>query len=234
MLKSFFIALCLSPFIATGIMASSKSDPLLWGVDVGRLEIREAKGDNELYLDAKTWLGTNFHKAVVKTEIERVHGVTESAEWQILYSQPIAIYWDLQIGVRQDFKPNPSRTWAVLSAEGLAPAFIDTELSLFMGEGGRTALRLDAQYEIPLTQKITFVSEVELNISGQNDEKVGVGSGLSETELSLFLNYEVSRKLQPYVGIHWTRKVGETADYAKAEGEDTNNAVFVIGLSAWY
>ncbi|ORU94707.1 MAG: hypothetical protein A6F70_09740 [Cycloclasticus sp. symbiont of Bathymodiolus heckerae] len=238
MLKRFVVALLLSLFATSWAYAGSKDDPLLWSVDVDRLEIRDVNGDvngdNALYLNAKTWLGTDLHKVVVKTEMERVHGVTDEAEWQVLYSLPIATYWDFQVGLRQDFKPNPSRTWGVLSIEGLAPGFIDTELSVFIGESGRTEYRVEAKYEMPITQKVTLVSEIELNLSGKNDEEAGVGSGLSETELSFLLNYEINRKLLPYVGVHWTRKFGKTADYARAENEDRNEAVLVIGLSAWF
>jgi len=233
-IKRLIVCLIASLLFSAWAYASSKDDPLLWMVDINRLEVRDVKGDNGLYLGAEAWLGTSLHKVVVKTKAERVSGLTEESEWQLLYSRPIATYWGVQVGLRQDFKPDPARTWGVLTVEGLAPYFIETELSLFVGENGRAAFRLEGKYELPITQKLTLLSEAEVNLLGQNDEVVGAGSGLSETELSLLLSYEVNRKIQPYVGFHWTRKFGKTSRYAREENEDSNDAVFVIGLSAWF
>lgn len=38
----------------------------------------------------------------------------------------------------------------------------------------------------------------------------------------------------PYIGIKWGKKFGTTADLAIAEGEDTSETMFVVGISAWY
>ena len=122
----------------------------------------------------------------------------------------------------------------MLSIDGLAPGFIDLETSLFVGESGRTALRLEVEHEIALSQKWTLRPEVEVYLTGQNDESMGVGSGVSEIEASLLLSYEVHQQFSPYVGINWTKSFGKTADYAREEGEDVSETVFVVGLSTWF
>jgi copper resistance protein B len=34
--------------------------------------------------------------------------------------------------------------------------------------------------------------------------------------------------------VDWSQKFGNTADFARAEGEDTQETQFVIGLRAWF
>ena len=68
----------------------------------------------------------------------------------------------------------------------------------------------------------------------KNDEKVGTGSGLSDTQLGLRLRYEFIREFAPYIGVNWNKKYGNTADYAEEEGEDTDDVQFVVGIRAWF
>jgi copper resistance protein B len=44
----------------------------------------------------------------------------------------------------------------------------------------------------------------------------------------------LTREFAPYIGVNWTRKFGRTADYADAEGEDTNDVQAVVGIRAWF
>jgi len=153
---------------------------------------------------------------------------------QFLYSKAIARYWDFQLGVRHDFKPSPSRSWATIGFKGLAPYFFDIDAAAFIGESGRTALRFEAEYELLLTQRLILTPEIELNIYGQNDPDVGIGAGLSDLEVGLRLRYEIRREFAPYIGINWSRLFGNTADFAKIAGEDTSEAQLVIGFRAWF
>ena len=63
---------------------------------------------------------------------------------------------------------------------------------------------------------------------------MGVGSGLSDIEASIRLGYEIKREVMPYIGFNWGKKFGKTADLAIADGEDTSESMFVVGISAWY
>jgi copper resistance protein B len=44
------------------------------------------------------------------------------------------------------------------------------------------------------------------------------------------LRYEIRREFAPYVGFSWSRKLGETADLAEAEGEEIDVASVVVGF----
>jgi copper resistance protein B len=34
--------------------------------------------------------------------------------------------------------------------------------------------------------------------------------------------------------VNWTKKFGNTADFAREEGEDTDDVQFVAGIRAWF
>ena len=85
-----------------------------------------------------------------------------------------------------------------------------------------------------LTQQWVLSPEIEVNLHGKNDEEREIGSGLSSIEAGLRLRYEIKREFAPYIGINWEKKFGNTADYAREEGEDTSDAQFVIGVRAWF
>lgn len=235
-LKHFSAAVLSVPLLfgSAFTVAGAADDPLLFQVFVDEFEIRDADGDDPLIWDAQGWIGRDLEKLWIKTEGERTDGETEEAELQALYSQAVAPYWDFQLGLRKDFEPTPDRSWAVIGFQGLAPYFFEVDTALFIGESGRTALRLEAEYELMFTQKLILTPEFEVNFYGKNDEEIGVGSGLSDLELGLRLRYEIRREFAPYIGVNWSKKYGNTADFARAEGSDVSDSQFVLGIRAWF
>ena len=225
-------AVCLS--VANDARADMEDDPLLLTVLLDQIETRDVGGADTLSWDVQGWLGKDLRKIWFKSDGERSASRTEEAELQFLYSKAIARYWDFQLGVRQDFKPSPSRSWAVIGLKGLAPYFFDIDAAAFIGESGRVALRFEAEYEILLTQRLILTPEIEINLYGQNDPEVGTGSGLSDLEAGLRLRYEFRREFAPYVGVNWTRLFGNTSDFARIAGQNTSEAQLVIGLRAWF
>ena len=101
---------------------------------------------------------------------------------------------------------------------------------VYVGDEGRTALRLDAEYELLLTQRLILQPKIEIDFYGKSDAARGVGSGLSHASVALRLRYEIRREFAPYVGIEWGRKFGATADYAQAAGEETKETRLVAGV----
>ncbi len=234
-MKKHLLLLFSALIIPTFSFAGGKTDdPLLTMLNVNQLEIRTADGDNPLVWDAEGWIGKDLHKLWIKTDGEYVDSKVEEAELQLLYSRAVAPFWDLQLGWRRDIRPTPNRDWLAFGLRGLAPYFFDIDTALFIGDNGRTAARLQAEYEVMLTQRLVLAPEIELNLYGKNDPAVGIGSGLSDIEAGLRLRYEVRREFAPYIGVNWTRLYGQTADYARAEGADVDDVQFVFGIRAWF
>jgi copper resistance protein B len=180
------------------------------------------------------WWGGDLNRLVVKTEGEGAgHGV-EAAEIQALYSRAVGRYTDLQVGVRHDLEPGPSKTYAVLGFETLMPYWVEAEGAVFLSQDGDLRARLEASWDLRLTQRLVLQPQAELGLSAQDIPEIGIGSGATSLELGLRLRYEVRREFAPYVGVTWERELGGTADLARAMGEDVQATRFVIGLRAWF
>ena len=214
--------------------AASADDPLLLMGVLDQFEWRDTVGDSTLSWEGQGWLGKDLRKLWFKTEGERSGGRIEEAELQFLYSKAIARYWDFQIGVRHDFEPSPSRTWLAIGVQGLAPYFFETDIAFFVGDYGRTALRIESEYELLLTQRLILTPDFEVNFYGSDDPITGIGSGLAEIEIGLRLRYEIRREFAPYIGVNWSRVFGNTADFARINGEVISDAQLVVGLRAWF
>jgi copper resistance protein B len=229
-------SLLLQNFIAFALSAHGEDDPLLTKVTIDQLEIRKADEDELGVLAAKIWTGYDLNKLWIKSELERVDGETEENELQLLYGRAVAPYWDFQVGVRRDFETeqSPAQNWAVFGFQGIAPYFFEVDTSLFIGESGQSALRLEAEYEFMLTQRWVLTPEIEANLYGQTDTVRQVGAGLSDVELGLRLRYEITRQLAPYIGYSWQHKFGKSGDFAEANGESDSHGEWVLGLSFWF
>ena len=153
-----------------------EDDPILTKV-MGEVEIRGVDGTNPRVWNIDAWVGKDLEKLWIKSEGEMVNGKTTESELQLLYSKAIDPYWDIQYGIKKDFKPTPSRTWGVVAIKGLAPYLVEVDGSIFIGESGRTAIRLDAEYEYMFSQKLVLSPELEVNIFGKDDEATSTGKG---------------------------------------------------------
>lgn len=108
------------------------------------------------------------------------------------------------------------------------------DADLFIGESAQVNARLDDEYEYMLTQRLILSPELEVNLYSKNDAEMGIGCGLSDVEPALRLRYEIRREFAPYIGVNWIRKFGQTADFAKADGEGTSDVQFVAGIRVWF
>ena len=113
---------------------------------------------------------------------------------------------------------------------GLAPYFFDVEAVFYLGEGGRTALRFAADYDLLLTQRLILQPKAELNAYGKDDPARGLMSGLSDIDIGLRLRYEFRREIAPYIGVSWASALGETSDLQRANGEDPSQWRILAGL----
>ncbi|PWQ92904.1 copper resistance protein B [Leucothrix pacifica] len=209
-------------------------DPFLTMTRVKALELgRNEAGTNTLTLEADAWLGYDLHKLWIKTDLEMSGGKLEEGQLQALYSRGISPYWDVQAGVRKDFKP-VGREWAVVGMRGIAPYFFDIDASFAVGKGGQTNARFNAEYELMLTQKAVLAPELDLSFYGKDDAEVGVGSGLSQAKVGLRLGYQIKREFTPYIGVRWSKQFGNTADFTRAEGGDISDTQLVLGIEAWF
>ena len=205
-------------------------DPFNHALLFDQFEVNDTAAGTKVRWDASAWAGHSFERLAIRTEGNQTAGNTEHAELQLLWAHTVTRWWDLVTGVREDFAPDPSRGWAAFGVQGIAPYRFDIEATAFVGDGGDSAARVKAQYELLITQRWILQPRVELNWYGQEDPVRGLGPGLSSSEIALRLRYEIRREVAPYVGVVRETKHGGTADFARAVGEDSDDTRLVAGI----
>ncbi len=199
-----------------------------------RLEAWDADPGTRQAWEAQGWVGTDMHRLWLRSEGERVDGRTESADVEVLYGRPIAPWWDLIAGVRHDIAPGRDQNFAVIGVIGMAPYKFEVEATAYVGESGQTAARIEAEYELLLTNRLILQPVIEAQWHGKDDASRGIGSGLGKVETGLRLRYEVTRKFAPYIGIVHERSFGGTADVVRDEGEAARDTRVVVGMRTWF
>lgn len=180
--------------------------------------------------DGEGWFGGDVNRLTVKTEGEgKFRGGTDSAELQALYSRAIGPYFDLQAGIRHDFKPTPTRTYATIGFEGLAPYMFEVEGAVFVSPQGDVLARIEGYYDQRVTQRLILQPRIEFNLSAQDMPVRRLGSGLTDAELGLRLRYEIARRFAPYIGVSYRAKTGRTATFARMDGTVPTSTDFVVG-----
>jgi copper resistance protein B len=199
-----------------------------------RFEAVRSDGNTSVAYDLQAWYGRTYDRVVLKAEGEYDDGRFEEASTELLWGHAVATFWDTQLGVRHDGGEGPNRTWLAFGVQGLAPYWFELDATGYIGEGGRTALNLEAEYELLLTQKWILQPRIEADFHGKDDRERGIGSGLSEIAAGVRLRYEIRREFAPYLGVEWAGTFGDTKDLARAAGEDASETRLVAGLRFWF
>jgi copper resistance protein B len=194
--------------------------------------------------DAQFWYGGDINKLWLKTKGEgEFDGELEHAEVQALWSRAIDPWFDMQLGVRHDFRAGPQtshqaaaeqRTHAVLGVHGLAPYWFEVEGMLFLSTKGELTARFEAEYDLRITQRLVLQPALELDFSFQDIPEIGVGAGLSTAELGTRLRYEIEPNFAPYIGVQYERSLGNTARFARSAGREVGGWKFLAGIRTWF
>lgn len=203
-------------------------------------QLEYALGDADAWQwDAQAWIGGDYNRLWLKTEGE--HGATGDnggeAEVQALYSRLVSPFWEFQTGIRYDRvygEDDASRVHAVIGLEGLAPYWFEMAPALFISQKGVMSVRVSAEYDVLLTQRLILQPSIEANVSARTDREVGIGEGLNDLKIGLRLRYEIRREFAPYVGLEWKRAYGGAADIAHGKGEKAEDAAWVAGVRVWF
>jgi copper resistance protein B len=199
------------------------------------LEGRWNGSNTEFRWEGQGWVGTDYDKLWIKSEgTLQSDGLVEDGQQQFLYDRAITTYFDLQGGLRSDIDSRPTRNWAAFGIQGLAPYFFDLEVTGFVSGEGHLAAKLEASYDLLITQRLILQPQVELNIYSKADPVRLVGAGFSDIDTGLRLRYELSRKFAPYLGVVYEGKFGQTANFARQAGESTGDVRFVFGVRLWF
>jgi copper resistance protein B len=226
---------------AIAIPASSQAQEtnlIFYGVQMEELEYRQGdQSENLLVWDGDAFIGTDELKLrwLGKGEYDADGDVLETMENRLVIQKPISDFFDFKAGVRLDSPEGADRWFGVFGVTGLAPQWIEIDADLFISETGDVSARLDAEYELLITNRLILTPSGEIDVALSDDREIGVASGLNSIELGLRLSYDVvDRTFSPYIGVVFERKFGRTADFARDEGEDPSALFAVIGAKLMF
>ena len=225
------------------VMAASRKQLLVENGDVrttavliDTLEAGFGDGEKGYSWNAQGWTGGDINRFWWKTEGEGAFdGKLHDAEVQALYSRAVAPFWDVQAGVRQDFRPDgDDTTHLTVGVQGVAPYWFEMSAAAFLSTEGDLTARAEAEYDQRITQKWILQPAIEVAFSASDIPELEIGSGLTSVTAGLRLRYEIRKEFAPYVGVRWSRSFGDTADYARARGDDVDATRLVVGIKAWF
>ena len=207
---------------------------------VDRLEATIGDGAEGYAWDAQFWYGGDIDKLWLKTEGEGEFGEEiEGVELQGLWSHAIDPFFDLQAGVRQDINSGADRTHLVLGVQGLAPYWFEVDGAVFLSTEGEITARVEAEYDLRITQHLILQPALELDFSLQDVPELRLGSGITTAEIGARLRYELFPRtapavIAPYIGVEYERAFGRTEDFRLAAGEDTDGFRILLGVRTWF
>lgn len=218
----------------TDLHAHMQHDPLTAMLLAEQFEWQGGSGEDALKWDATGWAGYSMNRLWLRTEGEKPSGQSGEVVNELFYGRPVAAWWDLLVGVRNDAGVGPARNYAAVGVIGLAPQWFHIEATAYLGEGGQTGLRLQADYDWLLTNQWVLAARLEAHGWSEGDERAGIGDGLSQATLGLRLGYQIRPEITPYAGVEWDRLFGDTKDFARADGDDSRDTRFVAGVRFWF
>jgi copper resistance protein B len=227
------------PAGAQGIGLKQLKEMMAWGtgslVLFDKLEYAPEAEGRPLSLDLIGWYGGAYNRLWFRAEGEQLTALSAGeGEAQLSYGRLVTPYWDALAGVRVDRRwgdESGTRAHLAVGVVGLAPMRFEVSPTLFLSQDGDLSGRLEAEYQVLITQRLVVEPELEVNAALQEVPEWGVGKGLNDMGLGLRLRYEIRREFAPYVGYAWTRRFGGTADLA---GGAVSEGALVAGFRTWF
>jgi copper resistance protein B len=199
------------------------------------MEYVAARGADGYAWDISGKVGGPVHRLYLASIGEGTFGGSlDYLEMQAFYSRRLSEMWDLQAGLRYDFRPIPNRAWLALGVQGSTDV-LNVGAYAFLSHRGELAARFYGLYDIPLPGRFVLQPSAELNFFGEDVPQLGLGRGLSYGEAGLRLRYVVHEdRFTPYIGVEYARSFGRTARFAREAGEDHAGFVFLVGVRSWF
>lgn len=207
--------------------------PLFW-FQADRTEMQVRDGADGYLWDVQGYYGGTTSRFWFKSEGEGSFGErVDDAEFQALYAKAVAPFFDVQAGIRQDVA-GLDTTYAVIGIQGLAPYMFEVDGALFLSHRGDLTARIEAELDQRINQSLILQPRAEINLAAQDVPQLGIGAGIDTAELGVRLRYEFTREFAPYIGVEQSWRIGDSADFARAAGEDPSVTNFVVGVRFWF
>lgn len=185
--------------------------------------------DGTFTVEADGWYGGDQSRLWLRADAAH-DGEASEGSLEIYYGENIVEFWDALIGVRFDDDESGGVSHLAASLVGLAPQFIETEVSLYLSDDGDVSLRYAPTFEVPVTQRLIAELEGEADLYFSDAPERLIGAGLASAELSVSLRYELTRRFAPMVKFVQDWSFGETRDLRRDAGEETSSDSIMFGV----
>jgi len=233
---TFIRKIACSALIAVSVISlpiSANAEELIYGFQAEEVEYRAGENGEDLFVwEVDALVGSDELKLRLESSAEFDLDAKnfEDLSNQITLQTPISDFWDFKGGFRADTPDGSNRWYGVVGITGLAPQWIEVDADLYFSNKGDLSVSFDAEYELLITNYLILTPSAQIEAAFSSDEEVGVGSGINSAEIGLRLSYDIlDRVISPYVGVVYERKFGQTANFARDEGEETSSWQAVIG-----
>lgn len=211
-------------------VTTAAAEPLIYGIQIEQAEYRVGSPTDAFAWDFDALIGTDELKFVWRSEGEYafLEDQYESLENQFRLQTPVSEFFDAVIGLKLDTPSRKDRLQGVVGLHGLAEQFIEVDADLFIGE--HPSIRLEAEYEMLVTNRFIVTPSIEFDLPLNDDAKFDQGAFAPTLEVGLRAGYDlIDRAFSPYIGVHYERSFGKTANIKRSEGEDAGSLFFVAG-----
>jgi copper resistance protein B len=239
--EAFFAMLVLAAiFLAMPVLAMD-DQATYWRFD-GRVEKRLTSVAPATEWATSAWLGDDSTRLRLQNSgviddsgLIDNEGGTRGIDNRFFYSRRISDYWDAKAGVQLTvFDHGVTRSGFIAGVEGVAPYGIHVDAVLAVSQTAVMSARLEANYDVLLSQKLIAQPFLEAMLASQDDPAIQLGSGLARYEVGLRLRYEIVKEVAPYVGVSFEQFTGNTANFVPAQGGPTSNLRALVGLKVWF
>lgn len=201
-----------------------------------QLEYSPGAAGRPVNLDGRAWYGGAISRLWVLLQGEGATTERDGeGDLQVMYGRLIHPFWDAVAGVRVDRQwgsAAASRVHLAMGLIGLAPYRFEFSPTLFVSTEGDISARVEAGYQILITQRLIAEPEFELNAALQAVPAAGIRRGVNDYEYGLRIRYEIRREFAPYAGWSFSRRSAALPD-GSPEGEHRRGSRLVFGLRVW-
>ena len=183
-------------------------------------------GVGTLKSEFETRIGTDENKIFIKVHADQQESHDAHYDAKLLYSRMISDFWDAQVGLRY----RSEKVDAVIGLHGLAPYFFETDAYFYAGEDRYSALSLETERDLLMTQKLIVQPYLDLNIILSDDSKYAQKTGLSNASAGLETRYEISKKVIPYIDIAYEYSKGKDETPWQVESDVEKGWLYGAGI----
>ena len=216
----------------TGHAAGQEMDNMVFHFSQLELDASRIDRTGVAHWDASGWIGTDFDRVWWSAEGQQSRGAIGEAEFTALYGHYVRRFWDVVVGYRQDLKPS-AQGYLAFGVAGLAPYWFEVSALGFISQEGKPSLRLDADTDLFLTQRLVLTLGGEVEWLLADDRPRSLGRGLADVEFGLRTRYEIRRKFAPYFDVTWFRE-RENAGIADQDTVTQSDLRLALGLRLIY